>query len=149
MAFQLSLNPIDSAALRTVQLNPAAGAYVSFEGWVRNHHLGRDVIELHYEAYPALAQSTGDEILLNVIREFGLLEASCVHRVGKLVPGDLAVWVGVTAGHRGEAFRACRAIIDRIKAEVPIWKHEFYTDGSSEWVNPADCHCAEHAHHVK
>ena len=142
MLFGLTSDPIPESDLRTGLLNVGAGGFVAFEGWVRNHHLGRDVVELHYEAYPGLALKTGEVIIKQAIERFGLTGACAIHRTGCLRPGDLAVWVGVAAPHRAEAFAACRAIIDDIKALVPIWKHEFYADGSSEWVNPADCHCA-------
>lgn len=145
MHFSLSSAPIDVSESRTGLLDLGSGGYVAFEGWVRNHHLGKDVIELHYEAYSALALKTGEAIVREAIARYSLRNAWAIHRTGRLVPGDLAVWVGVAAAHRAEAFTACRAIIDQIKAGVPIWKHEFYTDGSSEWVNPADCHCADAA----
>jgi len=81
---------------------------------------------------------------------FGLDHAECVHRTGALEIGDVAVWVGVSAAHRGEAFDACRHIIDEIKHRVPIWKKEYYTDGDSGWVNCERCaahaHAGQHAH---
>lgn len=143
MDFFLSSTPIDVRGARAALLDLGSGGYVAFEGWVRNHHLGKDVIELHYEAYPGLALKTGEAIVREAITTYSLRNACAIHRTGRLFPGDLAVWVGVAAAHRAEAFTACRAIIDQIKAEVPIWKHEFYADGTSEWVNPADCHCAD------
>ncbi len=117
------------------------GAYSAFEGWVRNHHLGKGVVSLEYEAYEALAVKEGDRILREAVKRYGIQQARCVHRIGHLYPGDLAVWVGVTAVHRSAAFDACRYIIDQVKARVPIWKHEFYEDGSHEWVDPTDCRC--------
>lgn len=143
MLFQLSDTPIDTSNLRTSLLGQHSGGYVAFEGWVRNHHLGKAVTELHYEAYAALALKTGTAIVESAIDKFSLNAAICVHRTGRLLPGDPAVYVGVTAAHRSEAFAACRRIIDEIKADVPIWKYELYADGSSEWVNPAECHCGD------
>lgn len=145
MLFSLTHEPITVSERRASLLDLGAGGFVAFEGWVRNHHLGKDVVELHYEAYAPLALRTGDSILREAIASFGLRGACAVHRTGRLLPGELAVWVGVTAAHRAEAFLACRTIIDQIKATVPIWKHEFYFDGTTEWVNPADCHCADGA----
>lgn len=145
MLFQLSDSPIEPSKHRSSLLGEHSGGYVAFEGWVRNHHLGKAVTELHYEAYSALALKTGTAILESAVDKFSLNAAVCVHRTGRLLPGDLAVYVGVTAAHRSEAFAACRRIIDEIKADVPIWKYEIYADGTSEWVNPAECHCAHDA----
>lgn len=124
--------------------NPAAGAYASFEGWVRNHNEGKEVNSLEYEAYPALANKEGDRILQEAKEKFEILEAVCTHRTGHLQIGEVAVWVGVIAKHREAAFLACRYIIDEVKARVPIWKKEHYTDGDSGWVRCE--HCAGHAH---
>jgi molybdopterin synthase catalytic subunit len=133
--FRLSASAIDSNAER-LALGPqaAAGAFVSFEGWVRNHHGGREVLRLQYEAHATLAQRSGEQILAELTALHGLHAAACVHRVGMLEIGEVAVWVGVCAAHRDAAFAACRQIIDRIKAEVPIWKHEHYTNNEKTWV---------------
>ena len=133
--FKLTDQPIDPAALRAPLAAPAAGALATFEGWVRDHQDGRAVAALHYEAYEALAQSEGEKILAEARARFAIIEAACVHRVGELAIGDLAVWVGVTAGHRAAAFDACRYVIDEVKSRVPIWKKEQYADGASGWVN--------------
>ncbi|MGE9296189.1 MAG: molybdenum cofactor biosynthesis protein MoaE [Puniceicoccales bacterium] len=145
MDFTLTSNSIDPNALRAPLLRVDAGGYCSFEGWVRNHHLGRDVTRLEYEAYGVLAERQGQQVLADAIARYDLLGAAAQHRIGSLLPGDMAVWVGVCAVHRGEAFEACRFIIDEIKATVPVWKHEFYTDGTEEWVDPTACHC-DHRH---
>ncbi len=141
--FTLSSTPIDPAPLKDAMANAEAGAFVSFEGWVRNHNEGRAVASLEYEAFAELAQHEANAIIDAARRDFAILDAHCVHRVGHLAIGELAVWVGVTARHRDAAFRACRAIIDAIKARVPIWKKEHYLDGAAEWVNCAAC--AQHA----
>src|SRR5690606_22359832 len=125
--------------------NPASGACVTFEGLVRDHNDGRAVLRLEYEAYPALALREGEAIVREALRRFPVDAASCVHRTGPLGIGGMAVWVGVSSGHRGEAFEACRFIIDEVKRRVPVWKREFYADGTVEWVNCAGCH--EHGHH--
>lgn len=141
---------IDVASLRQGLLRPDAGGFCAFEGWVRDHHLGKDVLSLEYEAYEPLALRQGNALLEQACENWGLLGAVAVHRIGHLKPGEIAVWVGVCSAHRREAFAACRRIIDDIKATVPIWKHEFYRDGTDVWVDPTDCHCAEegeaHAH---
>jgi molybdopterin synthase catalytic subunit len=142
--FDFSTTPIDVSALRTTLEDPAAGGYTAFEGWVRNHNEGHAVTRLEYEAFEALAHKEGERIVNEAIQRFGVIRAACVHRVGSLVIGELAVWVGVSSRHRAEAFAACRYIIDEVKHRVPIWKKEHYVNGDSGWVN---CErCADHAH---
>ncbi|UHQ25161.1 molybdenum cofactor biosynthesis protein MoaE [Lysobacter sp. 5GHs7-4] len=113
-----------------------AGAYASFEGWVRDHHGGRSVTGLRYESYALLAEREGETIMAEALQRFAIVEARCVHRVGDLGVGELAVWVGVAAAHRDAAFAACRYIIDETKARVPIWKHERYAEGDAGWLHP-------------
>ena len=152
--FRFSTVPLDPAALRALLGSPAAGGYSSFEGWVRNHNEGRAVRRLEYEAFEALAVKEGERIVAEAIERFGVERAACVHRVGALEIGECAVWVGVSARHRHEAFLACRYIIDALKHRVPIWKKEHYLDGDSGWVNCERCaapagtagHPAEHGH---
>ena len=134
--FRLSPDPIDTAPLRTRLLHDRAGAFAAFEGWVRNHNEGRPVDGLRYEAYVALAEAEGERIVQEALGKFAILDAYCVHRIGDLAMGDLAVWVGVSAAHRGAAFDACRYIIDEVKSRVPIWKHERYADGDADWLHP-------------
>jgi len=133
-SFRLSDLPIEIAPLREALLADGAGAYASFEGWVRDHNEGRRVRGLAYEAYAALAESEGAKVIAEARERFAILDAACVHRVGELAVGELAVWVGVSAGHRDAAFAACRYVIDEIKARVPIWKHERYADGDAGWL---------------
>ena len=135
---------IDPAALRAELFDPGAGAYCGFEGWIRNENEGKAVLRLEYEAYEPLAVSEGQNIIAEAIERFPHLQAQCVHRTGMLEIGECAVWVGVSAPHRDEAFQACRYIIDQVKVRLPIWKKEHYADGHSGWVN---CErCAQHAH---
>lgn len=136
--FAISAQPLVIVPLRAQLLGPGAGAYASFEGWVRNHSEGRAVVGLYYEAYAALAQTEGQRIVELAVARFGLQGAACVHRTGELGLGELAVWVGVSAGHRGPAFEACRWIIDEVKAQVPIWKRERYASGDADWLHPAE-----------
>ena len=131
--FALGAGPLDPVRLAESLRSDQAGAFVSFEGRVRDTDGSRTVIALEYDAYPALCLSEGAEILREA-REGGIIDARCVHRVGRLAVGDIAVWIGVIAAHRDEAFRACRFIIDEVKRRVPIWKKEHYQDGHSEWV---------------
>jgi molybdopterin synthase catalytic subunit len=134
--FSLSDQPIDIAVLSRDLAVAAAGACLSFEGWVRNRNEGKPVLRLAYQAYAALAEREGLRILQAATERFAIERAACVHRVGTLEIGDLVVWVGVSAGHRDAAFAACRWIIDEVKAHVPIWKNEFYADGQSGWLHP-------------
>ena len=143
MTFRFSSTPFDESALRAEISDPACGGYAAFEGWVRDHNEGRHVRRLEYEAFEPLAIREGERIIAEAIAQFGVEHAACVHRIGALEIGEKAVWVGVTARHRDEAFRACRYIIDEVKHRVPIWKKEHYENGDSGWVN---CErCAEHA----
>ena len=134
--FRLSETPIDATALRITLEDPAAGGCVTFEGWVRNHNEARAVTRLDYQAFAPLAEGEGEAILAEATARFALRAARCVHRVGALAIGDMAVWVGVSADHRDAAFAACRWIIDEVKRRVPIWKNEHYADGESGWLHP-------------
>jgi len=137
--FRFSHEPIDEPALRAELADPTCGGYCAFEGLVRNHNEGMQVRHLEYEAFEPLAIKEGERILAEAVARFKVEHASCVHRVGDLAIGDMAVWVGVSAGHRDEAFRACRYIIDEVKHRVPIWKKEHYVNGDSGWVNCERC----------
>lgn len=134
--FTISEFTIDVQALKAELKHDQAGAFICFEGWVRNHHAGRAVQALGYQAYAALAETEGEKIVLEACERFAILDVCCVHRVGDLAIGDCAVWVGITAAHRDAAFAACRYVIDEVKLRVPIWKKERYEDGSSDWLHP-------------
>jgi molybdopterin synthase catalytic subunit len=144
--FRFSRVPIDVAALRAALADPACGGYSAFEGWVRDHNEGQRVEHLEYEAYEPLAVREAERIVAEAVARFGVAHAACAHRVGELRVGELAVWVGVSAPHRDEAFRACRYIIDEIKHRLPIWKKEHYVDGNSGWVNCERCAAPAHDH---
>ncbi len=133
--FELTQAPIDATPLAAPLALPAAGGFACFEGRVRETNDGRRVTGLEYEAFEALAISEGEQVVAEAIRQHGASRARCVHRLGRLEIGDVAVWVGVSAPHRAEAFAACRAIIDAVKHRLPIWKKEHYADGDSGWVN--------------
>ena len=135
--FSLSSEPLDPTALQRALGDSRAGACVTYEGWVRNHNDGRPVLALDYEAFAVLAEREGARIVAEARERFDVLALACVHRIGALQIGDLAIWVGVAAAHRDAAFGACRYVIDEAKARVPIWKKEHYADGTSEWVNGA------------
>lgn len=147
MLFRFTEHPIDIASARSELVDRRAGGYASFEGWVRDHNEGREVTRLEYEAFQALATKEGERILTEALGRFPIQHASCIHRVGSLDLTDMAVWVGVSAPHRGEAFDACRYIIDEVKHRVPIWKKEHYRGGDSGWVNCERCAAASrHSH---
>lgn len=132
----LADTPIHVAAVEAAVTDPACGAVVTFVGRVRDHHQGRAVDHLEYEAYEPMAVAQMQAVVAEARERWQLGPVAMVHRVGRLAIGDVAVAIAVAAGHRGEAFEACRYLIDRIKQVVPIWKHEFWADGSSEWVGP-------------
>ena len=134
MSFRIQAEPIDTELIREKTLDPAAGGFASFEGWVRNHHDGREVLCLEYEAYADLAVKEGDRIVGEAMRKFGILHCSCVHRTGMVDIGELAFFVCVSAAHRDPAFAACRYVIDELKRRLPIWKKESYADGETAWI---------------
>jgi molybdopterin synthase catalytic subunit len=138
MPFRLSAEPIDPGPLAAALRDPRAGACTSFEGWVRLRNEDRDVTALAYEAYGPLAVKEGERIIEEARSKFGFIAADCVHRIGLLRPGELAIWVGVAAEHRGAAFDACRYIVDQVKGRVPIWKQEHYAGGATGWINSAE-----------
>jgi molybdopterin synthase catalytic subunit len=137
--FHFSRTPLDPAALRAALADPACGGYAAFEGWVRDHNEGARVRRLEYEAFEALAVSEAQRIMAEARARFPIAHAACAHRLGDLAVGELAVWVGVSAPHRHEAFLACRYLIDEIKHRLPIWKKEHYLSGDSGWVNCERC----------
>jgi molybdopterin synthase catalytic subunit len=137
MSFKITSAVIDPAARKRELEQGAAGACVTFEGWVRNHNEGEAVQALEYEAHQAIAEKEGARIVAEALDRFQVAAVYCEHRVGKLSIGDCAVWVGVSAAHRGAAFDACRYVIDETKARVPIWKKEHYASGAMGWVNCA------------
>lgn len=130
----LTETPLDSAALESALADPGCGAVVSFVGRVRDEHLGRKVLHLDYEDFAELALKEMASLLAQARQRWNLGPVVLAHRIGNLRIGDVAVVVAVASGHRGEAFEACRFLIDSVKASVPIWKHEFYADGSEAWV---------------
>ncbi len=133
--FALTSSPINSAALAARLASPDAGAAVIFEGRVRNHHLGRPVTQLEYEAYDDLARLEGEAIVTETEQLYPATQVLCVHRTGTLQIGEAAVWIGVASAHRSAGFAACRHVIEEIKRRLPIWKKEHHPDGAAEWVN--------------
>jgi molybdopterin synthase catalytic subunit len=114
--------------------DPAAGGVNLFVGVVRNHDDGEQVDHLDYTAHPS-AMDRLREVSEGVASEFEVTALAAVHRTGHLKIGDIAVLVAASAPHRGQAYAASRALIDRLKATVPVWKHQVFQDGREEWVN--------------
>jgi molybdopterin synthase catalytic subunit len=115
----------------------AAGAIVGFAGVVRDHDGGREVTRLEYSAHPS-AQETLEKMAAEVAADCEGVRAIAVsHRIGTLQIGDAALVAAVAADHRGAAFDTCARLVDTVKARLPVWKHQFFADGSDEWVNSA------------
>lgn len=129
----LTEDPLDSRALVASVMRRSDGAYVLFEGVVRDHHEGRAVESIFYDAYRPMAEKEIDAIVRDVRSQFPDVALAVVHRLGHLVVGDASIAIVAASPHRAEAFAACRLIIDRIKETVPIWKKERGPDGE-EWV---------------
>jgi molybdopterin synthase catalytic subunit len=125
--------PLRVDEVLTALADAAAGGLTLFVGTVRNHDEDRPVVGLEYSAHPT-ALGRLEEVANEVAADFDLLGLAAVHRTGSLAIGEAAVVVATAAAHRGEAFDASRALIDRLKATVPIWKHQVYADGSDSWV---------------
>lgn len=141
--FCMTSEKIDALALANEMQNDMAGAYVAFEGRVRNHNEGHAVRSLEYQSYEALALNEANLIFQECQKKYDVLQLLAVHRVGHLQIGDVAVWVGVLSKHRKEAYAANRFLIDQIKFRLPIWKKEYYVDKPAEWVQ---CHGCDGAH---
>ncbi|MFB2597631.1 molybdenum cofactor biosynthesis protein MoaE [Herbiconiux sp. P17] len=112
---------------------PGSGAVVSFAGVVRDHDEGRGVVALSYSAHPS-ATEVIRTVALEVARAYPAVVVAVAHRVGDLGVGDVALACAVASAHRGDAFAACAALVDEVKAKVPIWKEQSFDDGTSEWV---------------
>ncbi len=133
---ELRAEPLSVDEVRAAVTDPGAGAIALFAGTVRDQDGGQDVVRLSYSAHPSAAAELR-RVAEKVAAGFDVRALAAVHRVGDLEVGDLAVVVAVSCPHRGEAFDACRMLIDTLKHEVPIWKRQWFTGGSSEWVGSA------------
>jgi molybdopterin synthase catalytic subunit len=125
--------PLSVDEVLSAVAHDAAGGTVLFVGTVRDQDGGRSVSDLGYEAHDSV-EAVLRTVAEKVVADFPVRGLAAVHRVGDLAIGDIAVIVAVSCPHRGEAFDACRRLIDDLKATVPIWKHQRFTDGSDEWV---------------
>lgn len=126
---------IDENRLKNMLDDDSCGAFVCFEGRVRNHNNATSVDRLTYYGYEDLALNQGRTIIEEAKNRFEITHAIAIHRIGALEIGDVAVWVGVVSAHRYPAFDACRWILDTIKADIPVWKQEYYENDSSKWLS--------------
>ncbi|HEX6933535.1 MAG TPA: molybdenum cofactor biosynthesis protein MoaE [Streptosporangiaceae bacterium] len=133
---ELRDTPLSVDEVYAAVTDAAAGGIAVFAGAVRDHDHGRSVTALSYSAHPSAAGEMRKSCE-RVAGRFDVHAVAAVHRTGDLAIGDLAVVVAVSSGHRATAFDACRALIDDLKATVPIWKHQRFSSGDSEWVNSA------------
>jgi molybdopterin synthase catalytic subunit len=133
---ELRTGPLSVDEVSAAVTDPAAGGIAVFAGAVRDHDHGRPVTGLSYSAHPSAAAELR-EVAERIAARVDLHAGAAVHPVGDLAVGDLAVVVAVSSGQRATAFEACRALIDELKATVPIWKHQRFSGGASEWVNSA------------
>jgi len=138
---------------------PECGGIGIFQGTVRNHHEGRAVTALKYTSYTPVAEKMIRQLEQAIIQKYGVPYVRVIHRIGALDIGGTAIIAVAYAAHRREAFQACEEAVERVKHEVPIWKEEFYTDGSSQFVEGCcirkdhdsiehnHTHSAHHKHH--
>lgn len=131
---EITNQPIDVQKVINAALQNSAGAINTFIGTVRNQTSGKKVLRLEYEAYEPMAISEIRKIIDKASGTWHLLGWAVSHRVGMLLPGEIAVVVSISTAHRKESFEACQFIIDNLKLTVPIWKREFFEDGE-QWVS--------------
>jgi molybdopterin synthase catalytic subunit len=133
--FRITRTPIGLESLVRAVRDPEAGAVVTFLGTTRNQNAGRRVVRLEYEAFGSMARREMQQLAAVAVRRWGLRRVAMVHRVGIVPVGQASVGIAVSAGHRAEAFAACRWLIDRLKEIVPIWKREHFRGGQI-WIGP-------------
>jgi molybdopterin synthase catalytic subunit len=125
--------PLDVAEVMDAMGDPASGGVTVFVGRVRDHDGGQDVTGLEYSAHPSAIGKLRD-VCAQVASTYDVTALAAVHRTGTLEIGDIAVICATATGHRGESFEATRSLIDTLKDQVPIWKHQSFADGTEEWV---------------
>ena len=133
----LTDQPISLAEHEELVSHQSAGAIVGFDGMVRDHDGGRGVTRLEYSAHPSAAQVLTEAVTEVAEQSSGVRAIAASHRIGALQIGDAALVVAVAADHRHAAFATCAQLVDTIKARLPVWKHQFFDDGTEEWVNSA------------
>jgi molybdopterin synthase catalytic subunit len=133
--FRVTTEPLSVQQVNDLVKRPTDGAVVTFDGIVRNNFDGRPVRCLEYEAYAAMAEKKLAEIGAEVQQKFAVGKIAMMHRIGHLEIGESSIVIAVAAPHRYAAFEACAYAMDRVKAEVPVWKKEFFADGADHWVS--------------
>lgn len=133
----LTEHTIDLSDHEQLVASSAAGAVVGFAGVVRDHDGGRSVTRLEYSAHPSAAQTLAEVVVQVADEATGVRAVAVSHRIGVLHIGDAALVAAVAADHRAAAFQACAKLVDAVKEQLPVWKHQFFADGSEEWVNSA------------
>jgi molybdopterin synthase catalytic subunit len=128
--------PMSVRDVESLVSGPDAGAVVTFSGDVRDHDHGRSVARLEYEGHPTAAHVLA-QVAQAVAERHDVIAVAVMHRVGPLAIGDSALVAAVSSAHRKEAFAACADLVDEVKAHLPVWKHQVFTDGTDEWVNCA------------
>ncbi|MBT5953848.1 molybdenum cofactor biosynthesis protein MoaE [bacterium] len=139
MNFTLTAKPINETKFIQELTSTSTGALVEFKGIIRDINLGKQVETVTYEAYDEMVNHQAQSILENAKKTFDIQKIKAIHRTGTLKIGEIAIWVGVSAMHRKEAFHACEHVMNQFKKDLPIWKKEAYTDSESEWVR---CSCS-------
>jgi molybdopterin synthase catalytic subunit len=130
-------HPIFLAEHEELVSHQSAGAIVGFVGMIRDHDGGRPVVRLEYSAHPSAAQVMAEVVADVAQQSRGLRAIAASHRIGVLHIGEAALVAAVAADHRQEAFTACAHLVDTVKARLPVWKHQFFDDGTEEWVGSA------------
>lgn len=133
---EVTSEPLDSVAIAALVSDPSTGAVVVFSGDVRDHDHGRAVLSLTYESHPSAAEVM-NTVVRDIAEKLDVTHIAAAHRVGDIPIGEAALVVAVGSSHRGDAFGACREIVDQIKLQLPVWKHQYFADGTDEWVNCA------------
>ena len=134
---ELTEHTIELVEHETLVAHQGAGAVVGFAGVVRDHDGGRTVTRLEYSAHPAAPQTLADVAAEIAADSHGVRAIAVSHRIGTLNIGDAALVAAVAADHRGAAFETCQRLVDAVKARLPVWKHQFFSDGTEEWVGSA------------
>jgi molybdopterin synthase catalytic subunit len=134
---ELSERTIELTQHEALVAHQAAGAVVGFAGVVRDHDGGRTVTRLEYSAHPSAQQTLADVAAEIAAECHGVRAIAVSHRIGTLQIGDAALVAAVAADHRGAAFETCERLVDAVKARLPVWKHQFFADGTDEWVGSA------------
>jgi len=127
---------LDAEKIKSLVADETTGAVVVFSGDVRNHDHGREVISLTYEAHPSAAEVM-ESVVRTLAEQLDVTHIAAAHRIGEIPIGESALVVAVGSSHRGDAFAACREIVDQIQLQRPVWKHQHFADGTQEWVKCA------------